>query len=99
MDRKLVFLVIYNIIYIFISFAIERNIEKKIYKLCSLIKVSISSQLDDKRYIDYYQNILLSSDLTNLPYKTFLFNDYKSFCYCKSKKNTNYTMYDKKIHV
>ena len=96
MDRKVVaFLAVYYLIFLFISSIIILNSGKKIDKLSSLIKVSISSQLDDKRYIDYYQNISLSSDLTDLPYKTFLLNDYKSFCYCKSKNNTNYTMYDK----
>ena len=71
------------------------TVDKKINDLYISIPVSIFSQITDKRYVDYYQNITFSSDLVNLPQKKFLYNDYKSFCYCKSKYNTNYPIYDK----
>ena len=48
---------------------------------------------NDKRYVEYYPNVYLSSnEEKNFTLKNFTFNNYELFCFCKN--NTNYRIFD-----
>ena len=47
----------------------------------------------DKRYVEYYPNVFLSyNEEQNYQLKSFTFNNYDLFCFCKN--NTNLSMLD-----
>ena len=92
------FILIYNIIILYIVCKLFKHAYDNIHYFPQSFDYYISYQINDNKYIDYYlKNISISSDLDNLSYKTFLYKNYKTFCYCKNKNNTNYKVYDKNI--
>ena len=53
----------------------------------------IYHETNDKRYIDYYPNVLLSlNEEKNFPLKYFTFNNYELFCFCKN--DTKFRIFD-----
>ena len=67
---------------------------KYIY-ICRDKEIYIFNQSNDKRYIEYYSKITLSSNQENIPNLKFAYNIYEPFCYCKN--NTKYRVYDKNL--